>query len=165
MKNIEQYKRRFNSLMESTMGDVKPLIKEFDYEKHKHWDINTLERVMITFNPGSDDVIQVEGLLGESKNQDMLYFKPLVKPVVFKSSNSTELKTDEEIPVSQSDENTQTAVNSLNNNIGSWLKISSEGVRFYNEINFGENIDLHGMGVNFIGDMSCIFMDIRFDQI
>lgn len=28
MKNIEQYKRRFNSLLESTMGDVRPLINE-----------------------------------------------------------------------------------------------------------------------------------------
>ena len=28
MKNIEQYKRRFNSLLESTMGDVRPLISE-----------------------------------------------------------------------------------------------------------------------------------------
>ena len=28
MKNIEQYKRRFYKLMESTIGDVKPLISE-----------------------------------------------------------------------------------------------------------------------------------------
>ena len=28
MKNIEQYRNRFNSLLESTMGDVKPLISE-----------------------------------------------------------------------------------------------------------------------------------------
>ena len=28
MKNIEQYKNRFYNLMESTMGDVKPLISE-----------------------------------------------------------------------------------------------------------------------------------------
>jgi hypothetical protein len=28
MKNIEQYKRRFNMLIESSMGDVKPLINE-----------------------------------------------------------------------------------------------------------------------------------------
>jgi len=28
MKNINEYKRRFNTLMESTMGDVKPLIME-----------------------------------------------------------------------------------------------------------------------------------------
>jgi hypothetical protein len=28
MKNIENYKSRFFSLMESTMGDVKPLISE-----------------------------------------------------------------------------------------------------------------------------------------
>lgn len=28
MENLEQYKSRFYSLMESTMGDVKPLIKE-----------------------------------------------------------------------------------------------------------------------------------------
>jgi hypothetical protein len=28
MKNIEQYRNRFNSLLESTMGDVRPLISE-----------------------------------------------------------------------------------------------------------------------------------------
>ena len=28
MENIEQYRKRFNSLLESTMGDVKPLIVE-----------------------------------------------------------------------------------------------------------------------------------------
>ena len=28
MKNIEDYKRRFYALMETTMGDVKPLISE-----------------------------------------------------------------------------------------------------------------------------------------
>lgn len=28
MKNIEQYRKRFNSLLESTMGDVRPLISE-----------------------------------------------------------------------------------------------------------------------------------------
>jgi len=30
MKNIEQYRNRFNSLLESTMGDVRPLISEQD---------------------------------------------------------------------------------------------------------------------------------------
>ena len=30
MKNIEQYRKRFNSLLESTMGDVRPLISEQD---------------------------------------------------------------------------------------------------------------------------------------
>jgi hypothetical protein len=156
---------RFRQLLESTMGNVKPLIKEFDYEKHKHPDINILQRVKITLNPGSNDVIQVEGLLGESKNQDMLYFRPLEKPVVFKSSNSTELKTDKEIPVFQSDEHTQTAVNLLRNNIDNWLELSSEGVRFYNEIKFGKNIDVYGKGLNFIGNFSCIFMNIKFERI
>lgn len=28
MKNIEQYRKRFNSLLETTMGDVRPLINE-----------------------------------------------------------------------------------------------------------------------------------------
>ena len=28
--NVEQYKKRFYNLMESTMGDVKPLINEID---------------------------------------------------------------------------------------------------------------------------------------
>ena len=28
MKNIEQYRKRFNSLLEYTMGDVRPLINE-----------------------------------------------------------------------------------------------------------------------------------------
>lgn len=30
MNNIEQYRKRFNSLLESTMGDVRPLISEQD---------------------------------------------------------------------------------------------------------------------------------------
>jgi hypothetical protein len=33
MKNIEQYKRRFYKLLESTMGDVKPLLVESELDE------------------------------------------------------------------------------------------------------------------------------------
>lgn len=44
MKNIENYKTRFYTLMESTMGDVKPLISEEEtsdvFEKSECYDAN-----------------------------------------------------------------------------------------------------------------------------
>ena len=37
MKSIRSYKRRFNTLMESTMGNVKPLISENEDELGEGW--------------------------------------------------------------------------------------------------------------------------------
>ena len=37
MKDIEQYKKRFYNLMESTMGDVKPLINEEGQQDYDHF--------------------------------------------------------------------------------------------------------------------------------
>jgi hypothetical protein len=37
MNNIEQYKKRFYNLMESTMGDAKPLINEEEQSMDENW--------------------------------------------------------------------------------------------------------------------------------
>jgi hypothetical protein len=144
---------------------VKRVINEMDYEQHKKGGYRIIERVIITFNPGTDDVIKVEGLLGETDNQEMLWFKPTSEPLIYESSNSRELITDKEISFNQSDSGTKSAATLLINNVGNWMGISSEGVRFYEEINFGENINMAGMGVNFIGNRNCLFMNIKFDKI
>jgi hypothetical protein len=142
---------------------VKRVINEMDYEQHKKGGYRIIERVIITFNPGTDDVIKVEGLLGETDDQEMLFFKPTSEPLIYESSNSQELITGKEISFNQSD--SKSAARLLINNVGNWMGISSEGVRFYEEINFGENINMAGMGVNFIGNMNCLFMNIKFDKI
>ena len=142
---------------------VKRVINEMDYEQHKKGVYRIIERVKITFNPGSNDVIVIEGLLGETDSQEMLFFKPTSEPLIYESSNSRELITDKEISFNQSD--SKSAARLLINNVGNWMGISSEGVRFYEEINFGENINMAGMGVNFIGNMNCLFMNIKFDTI
>jgi len=144
---------------------VKRVINEMDYEQHKKGVYRIIERVKITFNPGSDDVIEIEGLLGETDNQEMLWFKPTSEPLIYESSNSRELITDKEISFNQSDSVTKSAARLLINNVGNWMGISSEGVRFYEEINFGENINMSGMGVNFIGNWNCLFTNIKFDKI
>jgi len=144
---------------------VKQVIREFDYEEHRHPNINIIDRVVVTFNPGSKEVIEVEGILGESKDQEMLYFKPLSKPLVFESSNWYKLQKDEEITYNQSEPNTQRAVETLVNNIGNFMGISSEGVRFYADIDFGKVINRHGYGMNFIGNWNCMFNTIKFDKI
>ena len=51
MKNIEQYKIRFNSLLESTMGDVKPLLTEGDDDTPKKW--KQWEKEGYKYNPGA----------------------------------------------------------------------------------------------------------------
>jgi hypothetical protein len=158
--NIEQANKR----LEESYLTSKGLLKEFDYEKHKHNQIDIIERVRITINTGTPDVIEVEGVLGESKNKEMLWFKPTGEPKIFKSSNSTQLSKDEEISYQQANQNTRTSYDVLNN-IGKWLGISSEGVRFYNEINFGKNINLNSSGLNYIGNMRCVIMNIQFDKI
>ena len=39
MSNIEEYKKRFYNLMESTIGDAKPLVSEqFDNDENKEWE-------------------------------------------------------------------------------------------------------------------------------
>ena len=48
MKNIEQYKRRFNSLLETTMGDVRPLISEEVTTPPKNLDYTTWVRSVET---------------------------------------------------------------------------------------------------------------------
>ena len=146
---------------------VRRVIKEFDYDEHKRKDIEIIDRVKLTINPGSPDVIEVEGLLGESSNQEHIWFKPLEEPKIYESSNSVKLIKDQEISISSGFVSpiTRKAAELLSNNIGNWLGISSEGVRLYGEINFGENIDTRRMGLNYIGNLDLIIMNIRFDKI
>ena len=144
---------------------VKRVIREFDYEEHRHPNIDIIERVVVTFNPGSQEVIEVAGILGESKDQEMLYFKPLSEPLIFESSDWQELLKDEEITYNQSHPHTQTAVKTLVDNIGNWMGVSFEGERFNSDIDFGKIINQDGHGLNFIGTWNCIFKTIKFDKI
>jgi hypothetical protein len=47
MKNIEQYRRRFNMLIESSMGDVRPLISEQDSSKDTETEQSKLQKKII----------------------------------------------------------------------------------------------------------------------
>ena len=162
---------RFYKLLESTMGNVKPLITEMDYETHKEHGLKIIERVIVTFNPGSSDVVEVEGILGEKeishhhRGERGLMFKPLTNPIIYKSSDSTDLIKDDEINLRQSDPITQEAAEFLSKHKDVWLPIHTEYFSLVDEINFGEKIDLHGRGISFIGNFNCIIMDIQFDTI
>jgi hypothetical protein len=144
---------------------VKQVIREFDYEEHRHPEIDIIERVVVTFNPGSREVVEVEGILGESKNQEMLYFKPLIEPKIFESSDPLNLETDNEISLDESHTHTQRAVETLVNNIGNWMGVSFQGERFNLDIDFGKVLNRDGFGMNFIGNWNCIFKSIKFDKI
>lgn len=59
MKNIEQYKKRFEALLESSMGDVKPLISEQDEIRDltKPKVINSLDRAKMKYIVKKGDTI------------------------------------------------------------------------------------------------------------
>ena len=144
---------------------VRRVINEFDYEPHKDKNIEIIDRFIITINPGSDDVIEMEGVLARHINSDNLIFKPLSKVRIFSSSDSRELIKDEEISIGQADRNGQNSAEFFNGLIGRWLHIVSEGDQFRYEIPVGENINVSGMGANFIGDLRGLFMNIKFEKI
>ena len=68
MRNINEYKRRFNTLLESTIGDVKPLI--FEAPQFEEFVVPTLEMVKST----------------------SAYSEPIPTGGIFRSSNAVELK-------------------------------------------------------------------------
>jgi len=144
---------------------VRRMINEIDYEPHKDKNIEIIDRFAITINPGSDDVIEMEGILARHINSGNLIFKQLEEVKIFSSSNSRELIKDEEISISQADDITQNTAEFLNNLVGQWTRIVSEGEPFRYEIPVGENINVSGMGTNFIGSLRCIFNNIKFEKI
>jgi hypothetical protein len=141
-------------------------INEFDYEPHKQKNLEIIDRFLITINPGSDDVIEMEGLLARhNEGNRNLFFKLLSEVKIFSSSNSRELIKDGEISLDQADRNTQSTAEFLNEFRGRWLIISSEGETFRYEIPVGKNIDVHRMGANYIGDLRGMFNNIKFETI
>ena len=56
---------------------VKQVIREFDYEPHKNKDLEIIDRFIISINPGSDDVIEMEGVLARDNRDKHLMFKQL----------------------------------------------------------------------------------------
>lgn len=140
------------------------IYEEFDYDKHKENGIQIIDRFLVSINAGTDDVLEVEGLLGRNKNQNLI-FKPLSEVRIFKSSNSRQLIKDEEITLNQAANNTDNAVNHLNNNINKWLFIKTDYDNLIKDINVGKIIDVSGLGTSMIGGLRCIFNTIKFDKI
>jgi len=59
MNNLNEYRERFNTLMESTLGDVKPLITEGDNDspkKWKKWKREGYEYIPGTLPPNNNDM-------------------------------------------------------------------------------------------------------------
>jgi len=144
---------------------VKQVIREFDYEPHKNKDLEIIDRFIISINPGSDDVIEMEGILARDNRDKHLMFKQLEDVKIFSSSDSRELIKDEEISLGRADDSTQNTAQFLNSIVGKWAGISSEGRQFYYEIPVGENINVSGRGANYIGNLNCVFNNIKFETI
>jgi len=144
---------------------VKQVIREFDYEPHKNKDLEIIDRFIISINPGSNDVIEMEGVLARDNRDKHLMFKQLEDVKIFSSSNSQELIKDEEISLGRADDSTQNTAQFLNRIVGKWAIITSEGRPFYYEIPVGENINVSGRGANYIGNLNCIFNNIKFETI
>ena len=140
------------------------LFEEFNYDEHKEDDVQIIDRFLVSINPGTDDVLEVEGLLAKNKF-DELIFKPLSEVKIFKSSNSVKLIKDEEITLNQSDNNTDNAVNHLNKNINNWLPIKTDYDNLLHDINVGKIIQVRGVGTSMIGGLNCIFNTIKFEKI
>jgi len=141
------------------------LYEEFNYDEHKEDGVQIIDRFLVSINPGTRDVLEVEGLLAKNKF-DVLIFKPLSKVKIFKSSNSQKLIKDEEITLNQADVNTDSAVNVLNNNINKWLIVKTDNSSgLVTDINVGKIIKVGGMGTSMIGDFNCIFNTIKFEKI
>ena len=140
------------------------LILEFDYEKHKQDGLQIIDRFIISINPGTNDVIEVEGLLARNKHQNLI-FKPLTNTKIFKSSDSRKLIKDEEITLNQASRHTATAANHLNSNINNWLRIRTDYGDLVHEIHGSKIIDVSGYGTSTIGGLNCIFNTIQFNTI
>ena len=141
------------------------LFEEFNYDEHKEDDVQIIDRFLVSINPGTDDVLEVEGLLAKNKF-DELIFKPLSEVKIFKSSNSVKLIKDEEITLNQADVNTDNAVNLLNDNINKWLIVKTDNSGgLVRDINVGKVIQVGGKGTSMIGNLNCIFNTIKFEKI
>ena len=140
------------------------IFEEFNYDEHKQEGIQIIDRYLVSINPGSDDVIEVEGLLARDKGDNLL-FKPTGEAKVFLSSNSRQLLKDEEISLMRAEEHTKTNVNLLNSNINKWLPIKTDHDNLISEVNVGEIIDVSGRGTSFIGNLNGIFNTIKFEKI
>ena len=140
------------------------IFEEFNYDQHKQEGIQIIDRFKLSINPGSNDVIEVEGLLARDNN-DSLLFKPTSESKVFLSSNSRQLIKGEEISLMRSEKHTQTTVNLLNNNINKWLPIKTDYDNLISDINVGKIIDVSGRGTSFIGNLKGIFNTIKFEKI
>lgn len=151
-------------LFEGFSREENSLILEFDYEKHKQEDLDIIDRFIISINPGTDDVLEVEGLLARTKHHKLV-FKPLTNTKIFKSSDSRKLLKDEEINLNQASRNTDNAVNHLNTNINNWLAIKTDYDNLVHEIRVGKIIDVARYGTSMIGGLNCIFNTIKFDKI
>lgn len=140
------------------------IFEEFNYEQHKQEGIQIIDRFKLSINPGSNDVIEVEGLLARDNNDNLL-FKPTSDSRVFLSSNSRHLIKGEEISLMRSETHTQTTVNLLKNNINKWLPIKTDYDNMISDINVGKIIDVSGRGTSFIGNLNGIFNTIKFEKI
>lgn len=140
------------------------LYEEFNYDEHKEDGVQIIDRFLVSINPGTRDVLEVEGLLAKNKF-DILIFKPLSKVKIFKSSDSNKLIKNEEITLNQADVNTGNAVNVLNNNINKWLIIKTGYTDFVTDINVGKVIQVGDKGASMIGNYNCIFNTIKFEKI
>jgi len=141
------------------------LFEEFNYDEYKEDGVQIIDRFLVSINPGTADVLEVEGLLAKNKF-DKLIFKPLSEVKIFKSSDSINLIKDEEINLNQASPNTSNAVKLLNDNINNWLDIRSGNTYdFIRDINVGEIIKVGSMGSSMIGNLNCIFNTIKFDKI
>jgi hypothetical protein len=141
------------------------LFEEFNYDEHKEDGVQIIDRFLVSINPGTADVLEVEGLLAKNKF-DKLIFKPLSEVKIFKSSDSSNLIKDEEINLNQASPNTSNAVKLLNDNINNWLDIRSGNTYdFIRDINVGEIIKVGSTGSSMIGNLNCIFNTIKFEKI
>jgi hypothetical protein len=141
------------------------IFEEFNYEQHKQDGVQIIDRFLVTINPGTPDVLEVECLLARNENNELM-LKPLAKVKIFQSSSSFKLIKDKEIDLSQSHRNTPSAVKVLNDNTNNWLVVSTDNsMDLVTDINVGEVIQVGGKGLSMIGNVKCIFNTIKFEKI
>ena len=102
MKNIEQYRKRFNSLLESTMGDVRPLISEV-YSDNE-----------VRLNIGTD-------IIGNSKSGE---YQKNQRTFTIKTDNNEYTFTYEDFPGDK--ELFRLIPNTDQNHIGKWTRDGNE---------------------------------------